>query len=73
MNGNINKEEQRIEALKELFENEDFSRIWYKMHTPLKRSHKKINRNDICPFCDSGKKFKNCKCYSKYGQMEYYN
>lgn len=26
---------------------------------------KKVNRNEICPYCDSGKKFKKCKCYNK--------
>lgn len=40
-----------------------FTKYWLHMHTPYKNDHPKIGRNEICPFCDSGKKFKNCECY----------
>ena len=40
-------------------------------HTPRKRLHK-VGRNEICPFCDSGKKFKNCECYATHNH-EYEN
>jgi len=45
---------------------EDFIRIYKKMHTPWKRRYSKINRNDVCPFCNSGLKFKKCECYEKF-------
>lgn len=44
----------------------EFERIYRKMHTPWKRRYRKISRNEVCPFCDSGKKFKNCECYEQY-------
>jgi hypothetical protein len=25
----------------------------------------KVYRNDICPYCDSGLKYKKCECYKK--------
>lgn len=59
------------EQVNELFNNQDFARMWLKMHTPHVKAYPKIGRNDICPFCDSGKKFKNCECYETYGQMKY--
>lgn len=37
-------------------------------HTPYVRKYKKISRNETCPYCDSGKKFKNCECYKTYGR-----
>ena len=43
----------------ELMSDEDFQRNFMKLHTPLTASNK-IGRNDICPFCNSGKKFKKC-------------
>ena len=52
--------------LQSLTNNADFQKMWAKMHTPWKRRANKIGRNDVCPFCNSGKKFKNCECYSKY-------
>jgi uncharacterized protein YecA (UPF0149 family) len=39
---------------------------YIKSHTPWRRIDRKINRNEICPLCDSGKKFKNCECYKTY-------
>lgn len=59
------------EQLNELFSNQDFARMWLKMHTPHQHAYPKIRRNEICPFCDSGKKFKNCECYEQYGKMKY--
>jgi hypothetical protein len=26
------------------------------------KTAKKVGRNDVCPFCDSGKKVKHCNC-----------
>lgn len=34
-----------------------------KAHTPKIRKYPKVRRNEICPFCNSGLKFKNC-CYN---------
>lgn len=59
-------------GFQELIESEDFQRLYQKMHTPWKRRGEKINRNDICPFCNSGKKFKNCECYEKYNNTPIY-
>ena len=60
----INKEQQ-LEGFKGILENEDFGRMWMKMHTPWVRRHRKVGRNEICPFCDSGLKYKQCECYEK--------
>ena len=38
---------------------------YLKMHTPWRRRNKKVYRNDICPYCNSGLKFKKCECYEK--------
>lgn len=57
--------EEKLEMMQEMFQNEDFRNMWIKMHTPWERRHKKVGRNDICPFCDSGKKYKNCSCYER--------
>ena len=62
----MNKKEikEKQELINTLFnENEDLQRMWYKLHTTLVRNKKKVGRNEICPFCNSGKKFKNCECY----------
>lgn len=48
--------------LQELIESEEFQRMYAKMHTPWVRRYKKVGRNEICPFCNSGKKYKNCEC-----------
>jgi uncharacterized protein YecA (UPF0149 family) len=56
--------EQQLEGIKGILENEDFGRMWMKMHTPWVRRTKKVGRNEPCP-CGSGKKFKNCECYAK--------
>lgn len=49
-----------------------WQQMYMKMHTPFKREYPKIGRNKICPFCDSGLKFKKCKCYQTYGQQSSY-
>ena len=64
----VNKERpiaSKMEAMKELLNNEDIQRMWAKMHTPWIRTDKKVGRNEICPFCESGKKYKDCDCYKK--------
>ena len=43
-----------------------------KMHTPFKREYGKVGRNETCPFCDSGLKFKHCECYKTYGEQTNY-
>ena len=63
METNLNKE-QKLEGIKGILGNEDFGRMWMKMHTPWVRRSRKIGRNEKCP-CGSGKKYKNCECYSK--------
>ena len=60
------KENLGEKDLKSITDNPDFQRMYAKMHTPWHRRADKVRRNDICPFCDSGKKFKNCECYEKY-------
>jgi preprotein translocase subunit SecA len=27
---------------------------------PIRNRNERVGRNDICPYCDSGKKYKNC-------------
>ena len=44
---------------------------WKRMHTPVKRAYRKVGRNEICPFCDSGLKFKYCECSIKEEYQEY--
>lgn len=44
---------------------QDFARVFMKLHTPL-RVTELPSRNDICPFCDSRKKFKKCECYNTH-------
>jgi uncharacterized protein YecA (UPF0149 family) len=58
------KNAEKLEGFKGILENEDFGRMWMKMHTPWVRRTKKVGRNELCP-CGSGKKFKNCECYAK--------
>lgn len=55
--------EEKTQAIKELFKEEDIQRMWAKMHTPWIRTDRKVGRNEICPFCESGKKYKDCDCY----------
>lgn len=51
---------------------EEYARIYKKMHTPFVRDYHKVGRNEICPFCDSGLKFKYCECSQKYGEQTNY-
>ena len=44
---------------------EDIRKMWAKLHTPIKCVTRMPGRNEICPFCNSGKKFKNCTCYKE--------
>lgn len=50
----------------------EWERIYNKIHTPFTREFKKVGRNSICPFCNSGLKFKHCKCYKTYGEKSEY-
>lgn len=64
---------EQLENIKSLFEESpDLQKMWYKLHTPLVRNSSKIGRNRICPYCNSGKKFKNCECYKTHS-VEYSN
>ena len=65
----INKEQQ-LEGIKGILSNEDFGRMWMKMHTPWVRRHRKVGRNELCP-CGSGKKYKNCECYKNKDVAKY--
>ena len=51
---------------------EEWQRMYAKMHTPFKREYRKVGRNEICPFCDSGLKFKQCECSQTYGEQVSY-
>lgn len=62
--------EDTKELMQEMFQNEEFRNMWIKMHTPW-RAKPAVGRNEICPFCASGKKFKNCSCYEKYKDDKY--
>lgn len=50
----------------------EWQEMYIKMHTPFKREYRKVRRNEICPFCDSGLKFKHCECSQKYGEQVSY-
>lgn len=50
----------------------EWKEVYTKMHTPFKREFRKIGRNEICPFCNSGLKFKQCECYQIYGKQSEY-
>lgn len=51
---------------KEYIDEKEFMELmmqnWKEMHTPKVRRFKKVGRNEICPYCDSGLKFKHCEC-----------
>ena len=50
----------------------EWQKMYIKMHTPFKRQYRKVGRNEICPFCDSGLKFKQCECSQTYGEQVSY-
>lgn len=50
----------------------EWQEMYTKMHTPFKREYSKVGRNEICPFCDSGLKFKHCECFQTYGEQVNY-
>ena len=50
----------------------EWQEMYAKMHTPFKREYRKVGRNEICPFCDSGLKFKQCECSQIYGEQVSY-
>lgn len=52
---------------------EEFMEMWAKMHSPIVCEKRMPKRNEICPFCNSGKKFKNCECFSKYENVYKYD
>lgn len=69
----MERKELNQKQINELFSNKEFAEMWLKMHTPYLREVPKVRRNEICPFCNSGKKFKHCKCYKDFGQATYTN
>lgn len=50
----------------------EWQEMYTKIHTPFKREYSKVGRNETCPFCDSGLKFKHCECYKTYGEQVSY-
>ena len=50
----------------------EWKEMYTKKHTPFKREYRKVGRNEICPFCDSGLKFKHCECFEEYGKQTNY-
>lgn len=67
----IPEQKTDAEVINKMLQDEEFARVFMKLHTPL-RATKLPGRNDICPYCNSGKKFKNCEC-SKTHVVEYKN
>ena len=60
------KEQQTVMTKEQMEQLADEYAELYKMaHTPSVRIEEP-GRNDICPYCDSGKKFKNCSCYKTH-------
>lgn len=59
----------------EYIDEKEFMKImmenWRAMHTPKVRKFRKVGRNEICPFCDSGLKFKHCECSEDERYQEY--
>lgn len=50
------------ENFKDTINDPEFQKMYQKMHTPWHRRFRKISPNEVCPFCDSGVKFKKCRC-----------
>lgn len=65
------KEEQFKDKFQAMMNDEDFQRTFMRLHTPLNAT-KLPGRNEICPYCSSGKKFKHCSCYKTH-TVEYRN
>ncbi len=80
MEQKINKLQDDAEVMKEtmseMMNDKDFRNMWIKMHTPYRSKVKleghKVGRNEICPYCTSGKKFKNCECYTTFKNEPYF-
>lgn len=51
---------------------EEFQKEFLRAHTPWIRRYRRVSRNEVCPFCGSGKKFKNCKCYEQVKNVPIY-
>ena len=68
----INNNISDAETLKSFTKDPEFQHMWAKMHTPWKRRYRKIRPNEICPFCNSGLKFKKCKCFESYANTPVY-
>lgn len=60
------KELLQSSGFKEFVNNEGFRKMYNKMHNPWTKRYD-IRPNDICPFCNSGKKFKKCTCDKALG------
>jgi len=67
----MENKETTIGAIKQVFEDKAFQNKWMQMHTPWIRTFRKVRRNEICPFCDSGKKYKNCECFVRAERNKY--
>lgn len=62
-NIDMEKEYMTKNEIKKAFQDADFKKMWMQMHTPWLRKNKKVRRNEVCPFCNSGLKYKQCECY----------
>ena len=71
MESNTQAKSQILGQIKEAFNDKDFRDMWFKMHTPIVRRFRKVRRNEICPFCESGKKYKKCECYIRAERNKY--
>lgn len=69
MQEKVNEVKELNELYGSLMADEEFKKMWLKMHTPRISNTKifghSVGRNDICPYCSSGKKFKKCECYTQ--------
>lgn len=65
------KENSKMDSIREMMSNKDFQKMFMRLHTPLTAT-KLPGRNDVCPYCNSGKKFKKCECYKTH-KVEYTN
>ena len=65
----LNMNDEKISAIKELMSDEDVQKMWKKMHTPWHKRYD-IRPNDPCP-CGSGKKYKDC-CKNRLDKEDQY-